>query len=275
MQHVPWECRVTNVEQLRPHDASVELTEDIAEEAKGLERKASLERLQQRRARLRSSTTETFRWLRGKKMWPKHITYVMMNVTTMMKLVLAPVNLLKKFIAIGLAFGNGSMTLRHAPCRNTCSKIRCNQSHNGNRNRSPPLCFISVPSNRKVRLEALMDGVAVKSAFGRSTCGSPLPLLLEDPKRICQNKGGSVNGTVLLRCQNWLRWRICIGAWCQSHPAQEWYQGQLATQQHGSRRKRDVIRSLDSLASLAEALASLDLSQAFDRIRPCLVLWHA
>ena len=137
------------------------------------------------------------------------------------------------------------------------------------------LCFISVPSNRKVRLEALMDGVAVKSAFGRSTCGSPLPLLLEDPKRICQNKGGSVNGTVLLRCQNWLRWRICIGAWCQSHPAQEWYQGQLATQQHGSRRKRDVIRSLDSLASLAEALASLDLSQAFDRIRPCLVLWHA
>lgn len=96
VQHVLWECRVTNVEQLRPHDASVELTEDIAEEAKGLERKASLERLQQRRARLRSSTTETFRWLRGKKMWPKHITYVMMNVTTMMKLVLAPVNLLKK-----------------------------------------------------------------------------------------------------------------------------------------------------------------------------------
>ena len=62
-------------------------------------------------------------------------------------------------------------------------------------------------------------------------------------------------------------WRIYIGARLQSHQAQAWYQEQLATQQHGSRRKRDVTSLAEAHAS-NQFIASLDLSQAFDRIRP-------
>ena len=63
--NIPSEKLLRKIHRI-PHWSPQTKVEDIEEQVKGLERKASLERLQQWRARLRSSTTETFRWLRGK-----------------------------------------------------------------------------------------------------------------------------------------------------------------------------------------------------------------
>eukprot|EP00434_Breviolum_minutum_P030506 symbB.v1.2.026978.t1/scaffold2687.1/size73039/8 len=66
-------------------------------------------------------------------------------------------------------------------------------------------------------------------------------------------------------------WRIFITARLQTEEAQTWCNQQLAPQQFGCRRKRDA---LSAVVALTEAqtkghfLATLDLSQAFDRIRP-------
>lgn len=66
-------------------------------------------------------------------------------------------------------------------------------------------------------------------------------------------------------------WQIFITARLQTEEAQTWYNQQLAPQQFGCRRKRNA---LSAVVALTEAqtkghfLATLDLSQAFDRIRP-------
>ena len=66
-------------------------------------------------------------------------------------------------------------------------------------------------------------------------------------------------------------WRIYIGARLHSQDAQCWHENQLGLAQAGCRQKRDALSALIPLAdsfTKGHILCSLDLSQAFDRLRP-------
>ena len=70
-------------------------------------------------------------------------------------------------------------------------------------------------------------------------------------------------------------WRIYISAKLQGRDALDWYRTQLSEHQWGSRKKRDAAAAVVTLAeanSKGHVMASLDFSQAFDRVRPERVL---
>ena len=104
------------------------------DQVKRLEHKASLERLQQWRARLR----KLFAGL-GERKCVQGISFITMNKTKMMQLAPAPVKPSRKSTITGLAFGNDRRTRLHSPCRIRCSNIRWKQSHNSGGNLSPLL----------------------------------------------------------------------------------------------------------------------------------------
>ena len=65
-------------------------------------------------------------------------------------------------------------------------------------------------------------------------------------------------------------WRIYISAKLQSTEAQAWYRAQLQSEQCGCMKKRDAQMAIVPLAEASangQYLASLDLAQAFDRVR--------
>ena len=70
-------------------------------------------------------------------------------------------------------------------------------------------------------------------------------------------------------------WRVFISAKMKGPEMSNWYDSSLAVQQYGCRRKRDSVQALTPLAvawAQNHILGSLDLSQAFDRIRPSLAV---
>ena len=178
----------------------------------------------------------------------------MMNVTTMMKLVLAPVKPLEKFHSYWSSIWQRVDDPETFTMQEYMQQIQVQPKPQREWEPVAAPLFYQCAIKQKGKAGSI-DGWSGSevSIWPFDMWESITPTHLPKQGRQRQWDGATPVSKLAAVAVTSVWRRISIGAWCQSHPAQEWYQGQLATQQHGSRRKRDVIRSLDSLAEFSRS----------------------